>query len=218
MVFHKQVDSFIYYERSNSKYMTQQVGYARTSTGKQEIENQLKQLRERGITKLYVDEGVSGMKSALNRPDFKRMINDLIATGDKECIVWVFEVSRIGRDWIDSINTFIDLERKGILFYSISETWTQTSSPEMRKLLLSIVSWINEQEIRRLSDRVKAGLERAKAEGKILGRPFKNVSSDLVSQMLNDGQNRRQIADKLNVGYSTVYRRELTWKKEKLGR
>lgn len=217
-MFHKQVDSFIYFERSHSKYMTQQVGYARTSTGKQEIENQLKQLRDRGITKLYVDEGVSGSKFALNRPDFKRMIDDLIATEDKECIVWVAEISRIGRDWIDSINTFIDLEKKGILFYSISETWTQTSNPDMRKLLLSIVSWINEQEIKRLSDRVKAGLERAKAGGKVLGRPFKNVSADLVSQMLNEGKNRRQIADNLNIGYSTVYRRELKWKKEQLGR
>lgn len=198
--------------------MTQQVGYARTSTGKQEIDNQLNQLKEKGITKFYVDEGVSGVKLAMSRPDFKRMINDLTNSDDSECIIWVFEISRIGRDWIDSINTFIDLEKKGIQVYSITETWTQTSNPDMRKLLLSIVSWLNEQEVKRLSIRVKAGLERAVEQGKILGRPIKNVSSDLVSQMLEEGKNRREIADKLNIGYSTVYRRELQWKKDRLGR
>lgn len=198
--------------------MTQQVGYARTSTGSQEIENQLKQLKEMGITKFYVDEGISGTKIAMNRPDFKRMINDITNSTDKDCIIWVFEISRIGRNWEDSITTFINLEKQGIQVFSITETWTQTSNPDMRKLLLSIVSWLNEQEVKRLSTRVKAGLERAVSQGKILGRPFKNVSPDLVSQMLEDGKNRREIADNLNIGYSTVYRRELQWKKDRLGR
>lgn len=195
-----------------------QVGYARTSTGKQEIENQLRLLREKGVSIFYTDEGMSGMKNAMSRPDFKRMVTDLNQSTETEKIVWVFEISRIGRDWKDSVNTLLDLEAKGIQIYSLTETWTQTSNPDMRKLLYSIVSWLNEQEIKRLSNRVKAGLARAVEQGKTLGRKKKNVSIEMVTVLLEAGKNRRQIADELNVGYSTVYRRELEWKKEKLGR
>jgi DNA invertase Pin-like site-specific DNA recombinase len=198
--------------------MTQVVGYARTSTSKQEIENQIRLLKEKGVTRFYTDEGISGLKFAMNRPDFKRMITDLTVITDDEKIVWVYEISRIGRDWADSINTFIDLENKGIRVYSFTEGWTQTNNPDMRKLLVSIVSWLNEQEVKRLSNRVKAGLSRAVAEGKILGRKRKNVSPEMIDRLLNDGKNRREIADILNIGYSTVYRRELEYKMNKLGR
>lgn len=194
------------------------VGYCRTSTDKQEIENQLKALREKGVTVFYTDEGISGSRLAMARPDFKRMVSDLTSSTDPNKIIWTFEISRIGRDWQDSINTFLDLEKRGIQIYSVTESWTQTSNADMRKLLVSIVSWLNEQEVKRLSTRVKAGLARAVEQGKILGRKRKKVSPELVAKMLDEGKNRRQIADELNIGYVTVYRRELEWKKTRLGR
>jgi DNA invertase Pin-like site-specific DNA recombinase len=198
--------------------MTHVVGYARTSTGKQEIENQIRLLKERGVTRFYTDEGISGMKNAMSRPDFHRMITELTSSTEPEKIVWVFEISRIGRDWKDSINTLLELEAKNIQIHSLTETWTQTNSPDMRKLLYSIVSWLNEQEVKRLSGRVKAGLARAVAEGKILGRKRKKITQETINALIKQNKNRRQIADELNVGYSTIYRRELEWKKEKLGR
>jgi DNA invertase Pin-like site-specific DNA recombinase len=69
-----------------------------------------------------------------------------------------------------AINTVLELDRLGLPVLSVREGWLDTSGP-VRPLLVAIFEWMAEQERARLIDRTKAGLERARREGKRLGRP-----------------------------------------------
>ena len=64
----------------------------------------------------------------------------------------------------------LELDRLGVWVLSARESWLDTDSP-VRPLLVAIFGWVAEQERTRLIERTKAGLERARREGKRLGRP-----------------------------------------------
>ncbi|MCH8989408.1 MAG: recombinase family protein [Chloroflexi bacterium] len=66
---------------------------------------------------------------------------------------------------------FNKLSGHGVQILSYQEPWTASAGPEIRELMISITGWIANQYSRRLSGNTKAGLERAKANGKRLGRP-----------------------------------------------
>jgi DNA invertase Pin-like site-specific DNA recombinase len=84
-----------------------------------------------------------------------------------------------------SISTVLELDRLGVPVLSVREPWLDTSGP-VRPLLVAIFGWVAEQERTRLIERTKAGLERARRQGKRLGRPPKSpvllhAASDLVA-------------------------------------
>lgn len=185
----------------------------------QESENQILKLRGYGVTRIYCDEGVSGKTDARNRPEFKRMLKYIEEHPEPEGYeIIVFELSRIGRSMLDTLNTFVELENKGIRIVSLSESWTQTNDKMMRQLLVSIVSWLNQQELIRLSERTKAGIERARDQGKQIGAPKKRVDRDLVEDLRKKGMSWNKIAAQLNIDPITIYRRKQKWKEMELGR
>ena len=69
-----------------------------------------------------------------------------------------------------SINTVLELDRLGVPVLSVREGWLDTSGP-VRPLLVAIFGWVAEQERSNLVARTKAGLDRARRQGKRLGRP-----------------------------------------------
>jgi DNA invertase Pin-like site-specific DNA recombinase len=69
-----------------------------------------------------------------------------------------------------AINTVLELDRLWVPVLSVREGWLDTSGP-VRPLLVAIFGWVAEQERSRLIERTKAGLERARRQGKRLGRP-----------------------------------------------
>jgi putative DNA-invertase from lambdoid prophage Rac len=69
-----------------------------------------------------------------------------------------------------AINTVLELDRLGVPVLSVREGWLDTSGP-VRPLLVAIFGWVAEQERTRLIERTRAGLARARAQGKRLGRP-----------------------------------------------
>jgi len=69
-----------------------------------------------------------------------------------------------------TLEIFDRLGRAGVQVISLQEPWTEVPG-EMRELLLAIAGWVTRMESNRRSERTKAGLERAKSEGKTLGRP-----------------------------------------------
>jgi DNA invertase Pin-like site-specific DNA recombinase len=85
------------------------------------------------------------------------------------------------------------LDEIGVKVVSVREAWLDTVGP-VRSLLVAIFSWVAETERNRLGERVRAGLDRARKDGKKLGRP--RVSVDLAkAQALRDaGQSLRQVA------------------------
>ena len=200
---------------------TTSVGYVRVSRTDQKAINQVDELRKHGVTVIFSDEGVSGSKPAMSRPEYREMIRHLDTHPLVKTIV-VYELSRIGRDMLDSINTFIGLERRGYMIWSISESWTHTQDPNMRTFMVSIVSWLNEQELKRDSKRIKLGMESARVHGtrsgKPIGKPAKIPDKETVGLLRKEKKSWGEIAGIFHMDVSTLYRYRRNWKRDELGR
>ena len=149
-------------------------GYGRVSTGQQTTENQRLELEQAGYSIepdfWYADDGVSGKVAANQRPAFKRMLGQI----RKSEMLVVSKLDRLGRDSIDVLQTIRQLGGCGIKVIVHQLGNTDLTSPA-GKLLLSMLAAVAEMERDLLIERTQAGLARAKAEGKILGRPSKTT-------------------------------------------
>lgn len=149
-------------------------GYGRVSTGQQTTENQRLELEQAGYQiepdYWFADEGVSGKVAASQRPAFKRMLGQ-VRKG--ETLV-VSKLDRLGRDAIDVLQTVRQLGERGIKVVVLQLGTTDLTSAA-GKLLLSMLAAVAEMERDLLVERTQAGLQRAKAEGKTLGRPSKTT-------------------------------------------
>jgi DNA invertase Pin-like site-specific DNA recombinase len=139
----------------------------------QDTENQLQPLLKycevRGFTvkKVYTDR-VSGGDS--NRPAFIEMFSHVRQGHYKTIVVW--SLDRFSREGITNTLSYINqLKKYNCALISIQESWLDTSAQGVGELLLSIMSWVAAEEKRKISERTKAGLERARKQGKTLGRP-----------------------------------------------
>ena len=149
-------------------------GYGRVSTTQQTTENQRLELSQAGYLIepdfWFADEGVSGKVAASQRPAFKAMLGQ-IRKG--ETLV-VSKLDRCGRDAIDVLQTIRLLADRGIKVVVLQLGNTDLTAPA-GKLLLSMLAAVAEMERDLLVERTQAGLARAKAEGKTLGRPSKTT-------------------------------------------
>lgn len=147
-------------------------GYGRVSTSQQTAENQRLELEQAGY-KIepefwFADEGVSGKVAASQRPAFAKMLGQ-IRKG--ETLV-VSKLDRLGRDAIDVLQTVRQLGERGVKVIVLQLGNIDLTAPA-GKLLLSMLAAVAEMERDLLVERTQAGLARAKAEGKTLGRPSK---------------------------------------------
>jgi DNA invertase Pin-like site-specific DNA recombinase len=147
--------------------------YSRVSTDSQTTENQERELREIAtrmgwsIMKVYRDEGVSGAKSRSERPAFNALWKD--ATRRRFDMVMAWSVDRLGRSLQDLVAFLSELHALRIDLY-LHQQGVDTSTPA-GKALFQMMGVFAEFERAMIRERVKSGLERAKAQGKILGRP-----------------------------------------------
>lgn len=124
------------------------------------------------VVGVYTDK-VSGGNS--NRPEFQQMLRDAKARKFDMILVW--SLDRFSREGISNTLHYLEeLKRNGVSLKSLQESWLDTSDEGMGQLLIAIMSWVAKQERVRISERTKAGLVRAKENGKSLGRP--NGSKD----------------------------------------
>lgn len=163
-------------------------GYGRVSTNQQTVENQKLELEGFGykIDYWFEDVGVSGKTSANLRPQFKALLDKI---RDGESIV-VSKLDRLGRDAIDVLQTVKALSRKNIkiIVHQLGNTDLSSSAG---KMLLTMLAAVAEMERDLLIERTQSGLQRAKSEGKTLGRPSKT-----------DSTQRAEIIAKLNANIS----------------
>jgi DNA invertase Pin-like site-specific DNA recombinase len=144
--------------------------YARVSTFDQEPENQLAEVRRyitaRGWTAVeYVDRGVSGAKD--RRPALDQLLTD--ARRRRFDVVVVWRLDRLGRNLRHLITLLEEFQALGIAFVSLNEGIDATTPAG--KLQMHILGAIAEFERARIAERVRAGLQRARLQGKRLGRP-----------------------------------------------
>jgi DNA invertase Pin-like site-specific DNA recombinase len=182
--------------------------YSRVSTSKQTVENQLRELREVAqrngwqIVRELSDEGVSGSKGRKDRPAFDTL-HKMIARREID-LVMCWSIDRLGRSITDLVTLMAELEVKGVDFYSHMQA-IDSRTPSGR-LSFAIFSAIAEFEKSIIRERVIAGLERAKAEGKRLGRPS-NVNENTkvaVRLMREKGAPIHRIARELKIGVGTT--------------
>lgn len=153
------------------------VAYRRVSKGGQDPENQRADIERivaaRGLPPIVADyvETVSG--AASSQPEFERLLDGARAGHFDVVVVWALD--RIGRSMHRTIGAVVELDRLGVRVISVREPWLDTAGP-VRHLLLAIFAWVAEQERRRLGERTRAGLERARARGKRLGRPRRVIT------------------------------------------
>jgi DNA invertase Pin-like site-specific DNA recombinase len=144
--------------------------YARVSTFEQEPENQLQELRRyvqvRGWTPVeYVDRRVSGAKD--RRPALDSLARD--ATRRRFDVLVCWRLDRPGCNLRHLVTLLEDLQAVGVSFVSLGEGIDCTTPAG--KLQLHILAALAEFERERIRERVVAGLQRARAQGKRLGRP-----------------------------------------------
>jgi DNA invertase Pin-like site-specific DNA recombinase len=151
--------------------------YARVSTDDkgQDPENQLRQLRQwcasagHEIVGEYIDKE-SGRKGVNGRKRFAAMFEDAHKRKFDTVLFW--SLDRFTREGM--IPTIMYLQRLasyGVGFHSYTEPHLATDSELVRDILLALLASLAKQEARRISERTKAGLARARAQGKRLGRP-----------------------------------------------
>ena len=191
--------------------MKRAVLYLRVSTLDQTTANQERELREVAsrigceITKIYKDHGISGAKGRDKRPAFDALCRD--ATQRRFDLVMAWSVDRLGRSLQDLIGFLSDLHSLGIDLF-LHQQGLDTTTPS-GKAMFQMLGVFAEFERAMIQERVRAGLARAKAEGKPLGRPRIAAQTERAVQIALKKKNRsglRKIASTLGVGVGTVLR------------
>jgi len=200
------------------------VAYARVSTRKQDINNQINLFRDLfNIRVIFADRAISGKVRALQRPDFKEMMKYIDEHPEINTVV-VFEISRLGRGILDAINTFAELLQRGVKIISLTEPWTYSVTEEFKDLFVVFISWMNEMELKRIRQRTIAGLARARAQGRVPGRK-KSLSDNMeirkkVEDFRKKGWSWDEIAHHKDISCSlrTLDRARKRWERQDLGR
>jgi len=146
--------------------------YGRVSRSDQTTENQRLEIETAGyaVDYWYADEGVSGKVSAMQRPQFAKMLGQM---RDGEKLV-VTKIDRLGRDAQDVGATVKLLKERKIEVVVLQFGKLDLTSPA-GKMMMTMLAAVAEMERDLLVERTHAGLERAKAEGKTLGRTPKTT-------------------------------------------
>jgi len=192
--------------------------YARVSTEDkgQDPENQLRDLRAwcadsgHDLVGEYVDR-VSGRKGVAVRKQFAALFED--ASKRKFDCVLFWALDRFSREgMVPTIQHLERLNSYGVTFHSYTEPNLCSDNEMVRGILLAMLATMAKQEAKRLSERVRAGIERARKEGKRLGRPtghgkkVAKVYDKIVAALQAPGRTEgvRMIAKRFGVDPATV--------------
>lgn len=176
------------------------IAYARVSTSGQTLDAQLDQLAGHGC-ELIFQETISGAQS--NRPELRRALAAL-RQGDTFVVT---RLDRLARSTFDLLEIVRTIEGRGAKLRSLAEAWADTTTPAGR-LILTVLGGLAEFERSLIAERTGEGRERARREGRRLGRPPKLSAHQraLIAQWQAEGQDNAQIARTLGVSRSTVSR------------
>jgi DNA invertase Pin-like site-specific DNA recombinase len=183
--------------------------YLRVSTDKQTVENQRAALtaiaERRGwqIVTTYTDAGISGAKGRKDRPGLDQMLKD--AQRRPFDVVMAWAIDRLGRSLIDLLGTIQELESCGVDLF-LEQQSIDTTTPS-GKLMFQIVGAFAEFERSMIRQRIHAGLKRAVAEGKILGRPLNDPDAIAKAlRALSKGMGINRTAKLVGLSNGTVQR------------
>lgn len=179
------------------------VVYLRVSTKDQNPENQLAQLREYAsrsgweVLEVITDK-VSGTKSATERRGLSKVL--ALASKRQFDVLLFWSLDRLTREGLrETLDYLHTLNTNGVDWHSYSEAHISTLGP-VRNIVIAIMSTFAEIERQRISERTKAGLDRARTQGKTLGRPKGGRSKQTnpriaeAKRLRSEGKTYRDIA------------------------
>ncbi|RLE79283.1 MAG: hypothetical protein DRJ52_08745 [Thermoprotei archaeon] len=188
--------------------------YIRVSTKKQELENQLIAIEEwlkvRGLSWEDIDYKFEDVESGAEdrRPGFQELWR-LVREGRVKSII-VFEISRLSRRQRTLIDFLYDCVEKGTMIYSVKESYLSEwlKDPKGRTIIVGLLSILYDLERQLISERTKAGLARARAQGKKIGGQFKLSEKEVkeLIRLYKEGVPIRRIARRFGISRATVYR------------
>lgn len=184
--------------------MSRVFAYARVSTVEQLTDNQRGEIAAAGYaveSRRFVEEKVSGSVPASQRPGFIKLLDKL----EKGDTLVVTKLDRLGRDSIDVQQTVERFAREGVRLVVLqlgNLDLTSSAGSLMVKMLAAVADF--ERDL--IVERTQAGLARAKAEGKKLGRPSKTTEHDrqAIRQRLAGGESVSEVARWYEVSRATV--------------
>jgi DNA invertase Pin-like site-specific DNA recombinase len=183
--------------------------YLRVSTDGQTTTNERRELQKvakaRGweVVEVYEDVGLSGAKGRDGRPAFDRLCQD--ATRRRFDIIAAWSVDRLGRSLQDLVAFLGEVHGSGVHLY-LHQQAVDTTTPAGRALF-QMMGVFAEFERAMIRERVMAGLERAREQGKRLGRrPIAPLLVERIEKAAGDGLSMRAVAKKVGVGVGTVHR------------
>ena len=164
--------------------------WVRVSTSEQDTSNQLEQLkvwahqRDFEIVKIYnVEE--SAWRGAHNKA-LSGALED--ARRGQYSVLLVWSLDRLSREGPQAMLEIVSrFAQYNVQVVSYQESWTEVAG-ELRELLLAIVGWIAKIESNRRSERTKAGMARAEAQGKVMGRPKGATDKKKRKRRRSEGQ------------------------------
>ncbi|MBV8469309.1 MAG: recombinase family protein [Burkholderiaceae bacterium] len=186
--------------------MSRVFAYCRVSTTDQTPENQVQQIAAAGFNidrRRIVTEAISGSVAASERPGWRQLLNKL-EPGD---VVVVTKIDRLGRNAMDVRATVEALEAEGIKIHCLALGGMDLTS-STGKMTMAVLGAVAEFERDLLIERTHAGLQRARMEGKLLGRPqsLTDKQREQARSMLQDGYSVSAVARELTTSRATVMR------------
>jgi DNA invertase Pin-like site-specific DNA recombinase len=181
--------------------------YFRVSTTDQDPETQAREVRAFvaahgwAVVETYQDVGVSGAKA--RRPALDRLLKDAWHGRFAAIVVW--DLSRMARSTLHALELLRELEGYRVRLIAVKQTF-DTDTP-LGKAFFTLAAMFAELERSILIERVRAGMARARAEGKRIGRPVRRLDLEELRRLRLHGQSIRQIGRTLGVPPSTVAKR-----------
>jgi len=178
------------------------IGYARVSTGEQNLSLQRTALVAAGCGRVFEDRGISG--TALKRPALEEAM-DAVGQGD---VLTVWKLDRLGRSLPHLLQLVDRLKAKGAGFRSLTEAMDTTTPGG--ELIFHVMGALAQFERALIVERTRAGMQAARERGRRAGRKPKLTLDQLKhARELLEGENRRspgQVAELFNVDRSTLWR------------
>ncbi len=191
---------------SSEQHMSRTFAYARVSTTDQTAANQLREIEAAGFTvdkRRVVTESISGSVSSNERPGFSKLL-DKMEEGD---VLIVTKLDRLGRNAMDVRVTVEALAERGIRIHCLALGGVDLTSAAGR-MTMQVLNAVAEFERDLLIERTQAGIARAKAEGKSMGRPaaLSKQQQEEVRQQLSEGASVAGLAKRYSTSRQTIMR------------
>jgi DNA invertase Pin-like site-specific DNA recombinase len=181
--------------------------YLRVSTTDQEPESQGREVRAfvtaRGweTVETYQDVGISGARA--RRPGLDQLVKDAWRGRFEAVVVW--DLSRMARSTLHALQLLQEFEQMKVRLIAVKQTF-DTDTP-LGRAFFTLAAMFAELERSILIERVRAGMARARAEGKKIGRPTRRVDLSELAKLRGQGLSIRQVARTMGIPTSTVAKR-----------